>query len=84
MQETGYIYRWRMGWQLGSIRLCGGTFSGLNVSFAGDDCAPNVLAVLNQGNVNLGRVCPPPGNSIQIQCTVEFDDGHLVARNITV
>jgi hypothetical protein len=83
MSGSGYIYFWRKDDAAGNIRICKGSFAGLNVSFAFADCDKSLQKTLRQININRKRECPPPNDGLLVKFDLAVDEGEMVATNVS-
>ena len=83
MDGSGYIYFWRKDDEAGNIRVCKGSFAGLNVAFAFADCDKPLQTQLRQININKKRQCPPPDGALLVNFDLKIDEGDMIATNIT-
>ena len=80
---TGYIYFWRAADSAGRIRVCSGSFSGLNVPFLQQDCDAALQAALSGININRPRECPPPADALRVRFGLVIRDGAMFATDIS-
>lgn len=83
MQGTGYIYHWRNADGVGRIRVCTGSFTDLNAPFSSEDCDAALRKVLQEGNINRPRECPPPAGALRVRFSLQVSGGTLAATNIS-
>jgi hypothetical protein len=83
MNGAGYIYFWRMDGKRGSIRICKGQFSGLNVSFLIDDCDKPLQKKLGGINISNKRECPPPADVLLVTFDLTIVEGEMQATNVS-
>lgn len=83
MNGSGYIYFWRVQDKGGRIRVCQGSFPGLNVAFDIIDCAPALQQELAQKGINQARQCPPPNNALLVSFDFAIRDGNVVATRVS-